>query len=277
MTTTASGSEARISATTARFIVSGYGGSPGARTSRIGPVRVGGRVAGDAGAACAEVGVVRRWRPWRAGGRRCRASVRTVAGRKRPGAAHPRPGGRTGVSGVEAGHPGRRAAGPAVVTSRDPDPGGDRARSGGVVKVTTTSSGPTLMSSGRDAGVGVTPRAAGRAAGPTGATGHGAARPGGARSTGGAHPLVEVVGTAGRGGPGAPTRRDGGRRCAPPSSGARLPGEIARGRGPGRRTTAQRGTLPCLRWGSCSRLVRSMSRDRARTRRVSHGSMTSST
>ena len=37
------------------------------------------------------------------------------------------------------------------------------------------------------------------------------------------------------------------------------------------------GTLPCLRDGSCSRLVRSIASDRTSTRRVSRGSMTSST
>ena len=40
---------------------------------------------------------------------------------------------------------------------------------------------------------------------------------------------------------------------------------------------AYSGTLPCLRDGSCSRFVRSIASERASTRRVSRGSMTSST
>ena len=39
----------------------------------------------------------------------------------------------------------------------------------------------------------------------------------------------------------------------------------------------QSGTFPCLRDGICSRFVRSIANDRARTRRVSRGSITSST
>ena len=96
------------------------------------------------------------------------------------------------------------------------------------------------------------------------------------------HPLGEPLETVAGDQPGVRARldrRDDGRdllgcrvRRHRPQDGT---AHAARGRGC--RGVAHRGTFPCLRCGNCSRLVRSMASERTSTRRVSRGSMTSST
>ena len=82
--------------------------------------------------------------------------------------------------------------------------------------------------------------------------------------------------------PGDPRPAGGRLRCGVAGAGpGGLDGSLDRSADVGwwneRRGRAHSGTLPCLRFGGSSRFVASISRLRARTRRVSAGSMTSST
>ena len=135
---------ASISSTTAPFITSGYGGSPGAHAQDRAD-GVGGGIAGLPALGLAEVHVVgggdgREEPP---GGR---ASVRTVAGSQRSSGTTPSTSSVVLGVGFEPGDPRvvERAVGRDLVRHRP----ASRPRSPGApVNVTTTSSGPTLMSS----------------------------------------------------------------------------------------------------------------------------------
>ncbi len=94
--------------------------------------------------------------------------------------------------------------------------------------------------------------------------------------TGRMHPLVQrLVGRGGR--PDRRTRHGRDRREDRRDLVGRGVGRDRAQHGPASDGVAHRGMFPCLRDGICSRFVRSIARDRTSTRRVSRGSITSST
>ena len=273
LTTTASGSSAAISATAPRPITRDTADHRARAQDRAdGVVR---RVAGAPAFGLAEVHVVRGGDGRDQLARRAAPACARVGGSQRSGAT---PLDRELVLGV-----GREAVdvrdvvrARRCVTSWSPTEWSSRARRS-LVNVTTTSSVPTLMSSAfagpsairrspvrrgvrRPMRPGESPRPPLQAR---------PARTAAAAARTHSCSVSSASGSCGR----ARGRTASAATIAATSSGDRV-GCDRVGGGP---AVAYSGTLPCLRDGSCSRFVRSIASDRASTRRVSRGSMTSST